>query len=168
VSLFTLRKGLDDSALADATCAEARALVQRGAPFVPDEATVLASALPLLLARPIADGLDVLTVMTCSRFPRVTAPAPERPSPFDAAIEEAERELAVVQARELDARGEYQRLVDRARASASRPERQEAVLAEADAAREAHRQVDGEWLRVRSRLVALGLSRTRWQIEQGA
>lgn len=146
---------------------QARALVRRGPPFVPSEAAALSAAHPHGLERPMQDGLDVLVMVTCGRFPRPHHDAaPEDPSPFDAAIAAAEEALEAVRVRELAARDACHRLQDRARACAQRTTLWEAVMAELDGALEAHRAVDQEWLRAKARLGSLAESRARWRMEQ--
>lgn len=163
MTLFARKERPTDEALPDALWGNARDLVRRGPPYVPAEALALGAAAALAYDRPILDGLDVLVVTTSARFPRPPADAgPERPTPFDDAIATAEAELAEVTDRELAARTEYQRRVATARACATRPADWEAAMAEAESALDAHRHADHDYLRVRSRLVALGLNRDRW------
>jgi hypothetical protein len=156
----------------DDAWARARALVRRGPPFVPSEAADLAAAFEGAHDRPMLDGLDVLTIQVCSRFPRPAGPAgpaaPPGPTPLDARIAEAEAELEAVQVREEAARSHWQQLTDRARAAVLRPVEWEARMADVEAALEDHRAVDQEWLRVRARLMALCDSRDRWRRDQDA
>lgn len=168
MSIFTAR-AKPPEVDADALWSSARELVRRGPPFVPAEAAALGAAFPFALDRPIRDGLDVLTVQTCARFPRPSGTAaPQGPTPLDAAIAAAEAELEAVETREREARAEHQRRSDAAAQVANNPARWEARMAEVAAALEAYQAVDAVWLRVRSRVTALHLSRTRWRIEQGA
>jgi len=154
---------------ADTCWDQARELVRRGPPFLPAEARALSAAFPYGLERPVQDGLDVLTMVTCAKFPREgLAEADQGPTPLDATIAAAEAELDELRARELQARTEYQRRLELARACVVRPMEWEARMADAQAALEEHRIVDQKWLQVRSRLVALGLSRDRWRLDQGS
>jgi hypothetical protein len=153
----------------DRAWAQARELVRRGPPFLPSETTVLSAAFPLGLERPMQDGLDVLTIQVCAHFPRPeSAAAPQGPTPLDAKIEETEAELETIRGRELEARALWQQLTDRARACAQRPAEWEAVQVELVGALEVHRTVDGEYLRVRSRLLSLLLARDRWRLDQAS
>jgi hypothetical protein len=156
----------DTVADADEVCERARALVQRGGPFVPAEAAVLGAASEHLLDRPIRDGWDVLVVQTCSRFRPPPPPKPESATPFSARIAETVAELRRLASLEDAAFAEMHRVRGELDQASIRGQETAELLARWRELQEDHRAADAAWLRVKSRLTALQLSADRWRVDQ--